>query len=72
MRVCIPQLVAGDLNLRNQVIDFVGQRFDVKTKTQQSVEIAGFLVSILVAGTGFEPATQVMMRRDSRLQRSRS
>ena len=35
----------------------LGRRFDAKTKTQQSIEIAEFLVSILVAGIGFEPMT---------------
>ncbi len=43
----------GDLNLRNHVIDFVGP----KAKTWQSIEIARFLSSILVAGIGFEPMT---------------
>jgi hypothetical protein len=32
LRRCIPQLVAGDLNLRNQVIDFVGRRLDPEDK----------------------------------------
>jgi hypothetical protein len=37
------KLVAGDLNLRSQVIDFVGSDGSVlKTKTRQSIQIAGF------------------------------
>jgi hypothetical protein len=48
---CIPQLVAGDLNLRNQAIDFVGGGGSMlKTKNQQSIEIAGFSVSKLGCG----------------------
>ena len=45
------RLIAGDLDIRSQATDFARLHFCVKTETQQSIEIAGFLVSILVAGT---------------------
>src|ERR1700739_307765 len=38
--LCQPQLVAGDLHLRNQVINFPRARAGPRTKPRQSIEIA--------------------------------
>jgi hypothetical protein len=37
--------------------EMTGGDATLKTKAQQSIEIAGLLLSILVAGIGFEPMT---------------
>jgi hypothetical protein len=56
--LCQPQLVAGDLGpAKPSHLILLGDDSTLKTKTQQSIEIARFLVSILVAGIGFEPMT---------------
>jgi hypothetical protein len=41
-----PQLVAGDLNLQNRIIDFVGQQFDLKREPQQSMRLLGLLPNL--------------------------
>jgi hypothetical protein len=48
IRLCM--WLRGDLNLRAKPLMLLGSIPASKTKTQQSIEIAGFLLSILVAG----------------------
>ena len=44
------RLIAGDLDIRSQATDFARLHFCVKTETQQSIEIAGFLILCWLRG----------------------